>query len=152
MILENQVSSPFAAKVRQAVMWSESRLDPAATNPEGGATGLIQFMPATAAGLGTSCEALREMSALDQLDYVERFFRPYAPRCHTFGDFYMACFFPAAIGKEDDYVLQTRKLSAERIARQNPAFDTDRDGRITAGEFRRRLPKLFPDEFRSILF
>ena len=153
MILENQVSSPFAAKVRQiasrlgvppdylmAVMWSESRLDPAATNPEGGATGLIQFMPATAAGLGTSCEALREMSALDQLDYVERFFRPYAPRCHTFGDFYMACFFPAAIGKEDDYVLQTRKLSAERIAR------------ITAGEFRRRLPKLFPDEFRSILF
>ena len=128
MILENQVSSPFAAKVRQiasrlgvppdylmAVMWSESRLDPAATNPEGGATGLIQFMPATAAGLGTSCEALREMSALDQLDYVERFFRPYAPRCHTFGDFYMACFFPAAIGKEDDYVLQTRKLSAERI-------------------------------------
>ena len=93
MILENQVSSPFAAKVRQiasrlgvppdylmAVMWSESRLDPAATNPEGGATGLIQFMPATAAGLGTSCEALREMSALDQLDYVERFFRPYAPR------------------------------------------------------------------------
>ena len=59
---------------------------------------------------------------------------------------------PAAIGKEDDYVLQTRKLSAERIARQNPAFDTDRDGRITAGEFRRRLPKLFPDEFRSILF
>ena len=143
MILENQVSSPFAAKVRQiasrlgvppdylmAVMWSESRLDPAATNPEGGATGLIQFMPATAAGLGTSCEALREMSALDQLDYVERFFRPYAPRCHTFGDFYMACFFPAAIGKEDDYVLQTRKLSAERIARQNPAFDTDRDGRI----------------------
>lgn len=104
MILENQVSSPFAAKVRQiasrlgvppdylmAVMWSESRLDPAATNPEGGATGLIQFMPATAAGLGTSCEALREMSALDQLDYVERFFRPYAPRCHTFGDFYMAC-------------------------------------------------------------
>ena len=165
MILENQVSSPFAAKVRQiasrlgvppdylmAVMWSESRLDPAATNPEGGATGLIQFMPATAAGLGTSCEALREMSALDQLDYVERFFRPYAPRCHTFGAFYMACFFPAAIGKEDDYVLQTRKLSAERIARQNPAFDTDRDGRITAGEFRRRLPKLFPDEFRSILF
>ena len=160
MILENQVSSPFAAKVRQiasrlgvppdylmAVMWSESRLDPAATNPEGGATGLIQFMPATAAGLGTSCEALREMSALDQLDYVERFFRPYAPRCRTFGDFYMACFFPAAIGKEDDYVLQTRKLSAERIARQNPAFDTDRDGRITAGEFRRRLPKLFPDEF-----
>ena len=117
MILENQVSSPFAAKVRQiasrlgvppdylmAVMWSESRLDSAATNPEGGATGLIQFMPATAAGLGTSCEALREMSALDQLDYVERFFRPYAPRCRTFGDFYMACFFPAAIGKEDDYV------------------------------------------------
>ena len=47
MIFENQVSPPFAAKVRQiasrlgvppdylmAVMWSESRFDPAATKAE----------------------------------------------------------------------------------------------------------------------
>src|SRR5690606_22727031 len=35
-----------------------------------GAVGLIQFMPATARGLGTSTEALARMSAVEQLDYV----------------------------------------------------------------------------------
>ena len=165
MIYENKVSPAFASKVRRisvrlgidpnwlmAVMWCESRFDPAVRNPSGGATGLIQFMPATAAGLGTDCESLRKMDAIDQLDYVERFFRPYAPRCRTFADLYLACFFPAAIGKADDFVLRTRTLPAELIARQNPTFDTDRDGRITAGEFRSCLKTLFPDELHPYLF
>ena len=39
-----------------------------------GATGLIQFMPATARELGTSTEALARMSATEQLEYVERYF------------------------------------------------------------------------------
>jgi len=165
MIYENRVSPAFAEKVRQisarlgidpnhlmGVMWCESRFDPAARNPVAGATGLIQFMPATAAGLGTDCEALRAMDAVRQLDYVELFFRPYASRCRTFADLYLACFFPAAIGKSDDFVLRTRKLSAEVIARQNPVFDTDRDGTITVGEFRNCLKTLFPDEFLPYLF
>lgn len=42
-----------------------------AINPKSGATGLIQFMPATAQGLGTTVEALAKMSAFEQLDYVE---------------------------------------------------------------------------------
>lgn len=165
MILEKKAGPAFAAKVRRiagrlgvsadhlmAVMWSESGLDPQARNPRGGAAGLIQFMPATAAGLGTSCEALRRMDALEQLDYVERFFRPYAPRCHSFADLYTACFFPAAIGQPDDYVLQTRRLPAGLIARQNPAFDANRDGQVTAGEFRAWLKTRFPDEWHPYLF
>ena len=35
-----------------------------------GAVGLIQFMPFTAQGLGTSTKELSEMSAVDQLAYV----------------------------------------------------------------------------------
>ena len=37
------------------------------------AMGLIQFIPSTAKGLGTSTEALAKMSALQQLDYVEKY-------------------------------------------------------------------------------
>ena len=96
MIYENKVPPAFAGKVKQiaarlsvnpdhlmAIMWSESRLDPSARNPRGGAVGLIQFMPATAEGLGTTAEKLLKMTGEEQLDYVELFFRPYAGRSQT---------------------------------------------------------------------
>nr|DAZ76298.1 MAG TPA: tail protein [Caudoviricetes sp.] len=165
MIYENKVPPAFAGKVKQiaarlgvnpdhlmAIMWSESRLDPSARNPRGGAVGLIQFMPATAEGLGTTAEKLLKMTGEEQLDYVELFFRPYAARCRTFADLYLACFFPAAIGKPDGYVLQTRRLPARVIARQNPIFDTDGDDRITVGEFRAKLKSLIPDALHPYLF
>ena len=165
MIYENKVPPAVAGKVKQiaarlgvnpdhlmAIMWSESRLDPSARNPRGGAVGLIQFMPATAEGLGTTAEKLLKMTGEEQLDYVELFFRPYAARCRTFADLYLACFFPAAIGKPDGYVLQTRRLPARVIARQNPIFDTDGDDRITVGEFRAKLKSLIPDALHPYLF
>ena len=43
------------------IMSLESGLNPQAVNPQGGATGLIQFMPETAKRLGTTVEALRQM-------------------------------------------------------------------------------------------
>ncbi len=165
MLFEKLVSENFALKVRDlcgrlgihpdhlmALMWSESGLNPRARNPRGGATGLIQFMPATARGLGTSCEALLHMDAERQLAYVERFFRPYASRCRNFPDLYLCCFFPAALGKGEEFVLRTASLSASLIASQNPAIDLDRNGEITVGEFRRWLQKRFPDEMHPFLF
>lgn len=45
------------------------------SNPSGGARGLIQFMPETAAELGTSTEALGRMSRTEQMKYVEKYLR-----------------------------------------------------------------------------
>ena len=45
-----------------AVMYKESGINEKAVNPNGGATGLIQFMPTTAKSLGTTTAALRAMS------------------------------------------------------------------------------------------
>lgn len=56
-----------------AVMNFESRLDPQARNPNSSASGLIQFMASTATGLGTSIEAIRGMSAVEQLPWVEKY-------------------------------------------------------------------------------
>ena len=51
----------------------ESAFNPGAVNPSGGASGLIQFMPATAASLGTTVGAIRGMSAAQQMPLVQRY-------------------------------------------------------------------------------
>lgn len=118
------------------VFWKESGLNPAAVNGSSGATGLLQFMPATATSLGTSTAAFKTMSGKGQLAYVEKYLRPYMGRMRSFEEVYMAVFFPAAIGKSDDYVLQTSRLPASLVAGQNPAVDLNRDKQITVAEFR----------------
>jgi len=47
---------------------------------------------------------------------------------------YFAVFFPLAIGKEDDFVLQLSDISVAKIAAQNPHYDLDKDSKITRGE------------------
>src|SRR5437764_1478114 len=62
-----------------------------------GATGLIQFMPATAKSLGTTTGKLAAMSAVEQLDFVEKFLKPKAGNFNSLSDLYMAVLFPAAV-------------------------------------------------------
>lgn len=128
------------------VMKIESDLNPAAVNRMSNATGLIQFMPLTAAGLGTSCTALKTMSNVAQLDFVYKYFKPYAGRLHSATDLYIVTFFPAALGKPDNYVLQTDTLKAATVARQNVAYDLDSNQAITAGELRASILKRLPGE------
>ena len=98
-----------------------------------GAIGLIQFMPATARGLGTSTEALARMSAVEQLDWVRMYFKPYAGRLHTLSDVYMAILWPKAIGKPEDYILW-RKGASPTTYRQNSGLDVNGDHDITKAE------------------
>jgi hypothetical protein len=142
---------PFLNKVKQisnalqiqytwllAVMWSESQMNPQAINPAGGATGLIQFMPATAQGLGTSTNALYNMNALEQLDYVYQYFKSYTGRIKEPFDLYLVTFYPYAIGKPDTYVLGSEQGQgyASIVANVNQIFDVNKDLRIAKGEFR----------------
>ncbi len=60
--------------IETAGTFDPSIQNPQNHNPDLRATGLIQFMPTTAKALGTSIPALRAMSAVEQLQYVERFF------------------------------------------------------------------------------
>ncbi len=115
-----------------AVMSNESGLNPAARNSIG-ATGLIQFMPATAKGIGTSVDALRTMSATEQLRYVERFFAGALARTPSpvLGDYYMACFLPGYVGKPTDFVLARK---GQPIYDQNRGLDSDKNGVLTVGD------------------
>ncbi len=98
-----------------------------------GAVGLIQFMPATAKALWTTTEALGKMTAEEQLDYVYKYFLPYAGRFRTLSDVYMAILWPAAIGRPDSAVLWSQD-SKPTTYRQNAGLDVDRDLTITKGE------------------
>lgn len=98
-----------------------------------GATGLIQFMPATAKGLGTSTDELAAMTAVEQLEFVRRYFRPYRGKLSTLADVYMAILWPRGIGKPADWVLWDSETRPTTY-RQNAGLDLNRDGVITKAE------------------
>lgn len=87
-----------------------------------GAVGLIQFLPDTAKGLGTTTDALQKMSALQQLDYVRKYFINRKGQYKNAYDLYLQAFFPLALGKPADFVIQTSKQSAELISSKNPGI------------------------------
>lgn len=97
-----------------------------------GATGLIQFMPATARELGTSTEALARMSATEQLEYVERYFarRSDPGDLNTLEGVYTTVLY----GSPRPDPASTLFSSGTAAYRMNAPLDLDRDGRITAGE------------------
>ena len=94
-------------------------------------TGLIQFMDFTARGLDTTTAKLAAMTAEQQLDYVERYFKPYTGRLKTLEDTYMAVLWPRAVGKPSGYVLFKKPTLAYR---QNRGLDRNGDGNITKWE------------------
>ena len=96
-----------------------------------GATGLIQFLPSTAKGLGTTVGKLAKMTAVEQMDWVEKYFKQFRGPFKTLEDTYMAVLFPKAIGKGSNFVL-FRKPS--RAYNQNSGLDLNGNGEVTAGE------------------
>lgn len=156
-----------------AVMDSESHLDSTAQNtahPVGGgfATGLIQFIPSSAGmvyygknydvkkdaaagypqGRGAT-EKLKNMSSIEQLDYVEKYFKSYIKNLNSYVDLYMVTFFPVAVGKPDDFVLEAKYIPRAKIATSNPVFDLNKDKKITVGEVKEAFLKRIPTQYQS---
>lgn len=113
---------------------SGETFSPSVKNAAGsGATGLIQFMPSTAVGLGTSTAKLARMTAEDQLNYVYKYFRPFAGRLNNLGDIYMAILWPKGVGQPDSYVLWDAGKSPTTF-RQNAGLDINKDRKVTRAE------------------
>ena len=122
------------------VMHSESGLNSKAQNSKGGAAGLIQFLPSTARELGTTTDALRNMSAVQQLDYVEKFLIMVKNRSAlrgktrlSAGDLYTLVFMPAKAGGEVITSAGSRSYAA------NKGLDANGDGMITKTELGNRV-------------
>lgn len=117
-----------------ACMEFESGLNPACKAKNSSATGLIQFMEATARGMDTTTAALAIMTDVQQLPYIERYFRPYHGRMKSLEDVYMAILWPRGIGKPLDYVLFANNQESARQYAGNKGLDFNKDGQVAKFE------------------
>ena len=86
-----------------------------------GYTGLIQLGEDAASRLGTTTSALKRMSAVNQLDYVEKYFslKEFNGKLNTLTDLYLAVLYPTACGhgKEKEFIVLKN-----RAYKNNPLF------------------------------
>jgi hypothetical protein len=108
-------------------------------NARSGATGLIQFMPTTASALGTTTRALSAMTEIRQLDFVERYLKPYAGRMTDLPSAYMAVLWPAAVRRPLAHVLFAAPGAAYE---QNKGLDADKDGKVTKAEAAAKVQRM----------
>lgn len=152
LIYGTKVEQDFRVKVRQigaemninpnwlmAVMGYESRytFSPAIRNPGSTATGLIQFLERTAIGLGTTTAKLSRMTAVQQLDFVKKYYvdNGYAPRVQNLGDAYLAVLFPLAMNRPDSFIMWRRDEGPYQAAYAvNSHLDFGNKGYITRGD------------------
>ncbi len=142
LLYEEKVSQSFIDKVIDIARrldvdpnWIMSAIDfesghtfSASVTNKIGCVGLIQFCPdagqtyKTIAGERIELSALASMTNVEQLEWVYKYLNQYKSKLISFADLYLAIFYPRALAKPDDYVLQDSRLSADTIARNNPAF------------------------------
>lgn len=105
---------------------------PTQTNPNSSATGLIQFLPSTAVGLGTTIADLVQMTALEQLDVVEAYFAQpqYRGKLNTLEQVYTA----VLSGTPRENINTVLFSAPSRAYRGNAGLDYNNDGNITVGE------------------
>jgi hypothetical protein len=120
-------------------------------NPSSSATGLIQFMKATAFALGTTVEKLRLMTPEDQINYVFKYFKDVIEvrgPIKTLEDHYMAILFPKAVGKPDTYAIFLEGSDAYVV---NAGLDTNRDHVVTKAEAASKVRALLQEgeKFRA---
>lgn len=119
----------LSKKLRIPVDWLrvvfaiESGNNPRAMNPYTRAVGLIQFMPFVISKWGFTPDTFpRDYNT--QLEYVYKYLQPFSHKIKSVTDLYLAVFYPAAIGKKNDFVIgsEVSPARAVAIAKVNPGF------------------------------
>jgi soluble lytic murein transglycosylase-like protein len=132
-VLDVSVDLGIDTKELAHVIEIESGWRPDALNPSTRATGLLQFMPSTAAAMGTTVDALARMTRAEQATYVRRYLAPYARRIRRAGDVYVAVAGPAGLGQPDAAILYDVGSPGWTA---NPGWRTPGDGPVTVGRIR----------------
>lgn len=131
-----------------AVMHSESKFDASVSNFRGsGATGLIQFMPATARDFGITTRQLKNLSHVEQLDYVYQYlnakqqqYRPF----ESLTDLYLSILYPKALGEDFCYTLYAKPSDSYRL---NIGLDINSDGNVTVQDVDKYLKRKYPSAY-----
>jgi hypothetical protein len=128
------------------VIMAESGAKASARNPVSDASGLIQFLPSTLAHLGwtDTPEAFRQLSAAEQLPYVEAHFQPYVHfGLKSAARVYQAVFLPASLslGSSNETVIAAKGGIHAAAYEGNRGLDRDLDGAITVGELQKAIER-----------
>jgi hypothetical protein len=121
------------------VMMNESNVRATAHNPNGNASGLIQFMPQTLVNLGWNQghAAFRQLTADQQMPFVDRYFTPYITKgLSPAARLYQATFLPATLGLGSDFETIICGQNGPHAFAYGPniGFDRERKGFITIGD------------------
>lgn len=118
-----------------------------------GCYGLIQFCPdkgknyKTVNGKQYLMSDIKKMDYSEQLDLVYQYYKAYTGKLKNYTDTYFVTFFPLAIGKPDDWVIQGGGLTASQIYNSNPAFHQVKDGKIRVWEVKKKILEQLPSEW-----
>ena len=138
------------------IYWESARTFSASITNSLGYTGLIQFGTAAAKDMGTTTAQLRAMTAVQQLDYVEKYYKIWYKRLkitapNSYVDTYLITLFPVAVNKGLNFIIAAGSISAYKFAINNPAFDINKDKQVTVQEVQtvmlRQLPSEWAKEF-----
>ncbi len=124
------------------VIQHESRFNLKARNPHSNAVGLIQFMPKTLNWMGYTTEQVSNMSMYEQLQLVEKYYKPYSNyNLNHPIKLFLCTFYPFALRKWDDdnYIFGSEKSShfSYKVAKVNKGFDLNKDCLITMREYKK---------------
>ncbi len=133
-----------------AVMDLESGLSPSITNSYG-YTGLIQFGSDAAREIGTTTTALRAMTRVQQMDYVEKYYRMWMSRLginklSDFIDTYLVVFYPTGIKIKDPEAA----LTSDKAEIANP-YLRGANGDITRNSIRAAYEKRYAGLFEYMV-
>lgn len=125
----------------------------AETDKKGGhAKGLIQFVPTTAESIGLDQSKTSEMSPVEQLEFVDKFYKQFDHKnINGYEDLYLTTFYPAAVNQPDDFVIASGDQTAYSA---NKPIDKDKDGKITKADFisyaKSTIPSSSKDFFKDV--
>ena len=119
------------------VMNTESGLNPQAVNnsytySDGShSVGLNQMGGVVLRSIGYpgTWQDFKNLSGSEQMDWVYKYFKPYAGRIKNYKDMYLANFYPGYLGRDPSTQFPYSVVAANRI------FDINHDGTLTLQEF-----------------
>lgn len=118
-----------------------------------GCYGLIQFCPdrgqnyKTINGKKYQMTDIGKMNYSEQLDLVYEYYKAYTGKLKSYIDTYFVTFFPLAVGKPDDWIIQGGGFTAKTIYDDNPAFHHVKDGKIRVWEVKKTILEQLPIEW-----
>ena len=128
------------------VMMAESSVKASARNAASNASGLIQFLPSTLAHLGWTGtpQSFRQLTADQQLPFVEAHFRPYVHfGLDSAARVYQVVFLPSSLslGSGMGAVIAKKGGLNSAVYDRNRGLDTDFNGAITVGELQQAIER-----------